>query len=136
MRRRWVETWRAAAHRAHPRHLREPLPLSQALGHLPFDAGFSWDENLLGSFAALAQGGVLPWIWDWSSVRQRWDEGLFDVLQPRHPALWHPFYYAALAMQGACAKKEHQLQGATSVGASGATSYAAAGGGASDDDAT
>ena len=145
MQRRWVETWQAAAPLladierilTTKSHLRESVPLSQALGHLPYDLGFSWDEVCLGSVAILAMKGVLPWIRDWSSVRRRWDEGEFDVLQPRQPALWQPYTMVAVAMQGMCAKKELQLVGATSVVvAGGATSFFAAGGGASDDDAT
>ena len=45
MQRRWVETWHAAAPLladaerilTAKSHLREALPLNQALGHLPFD---------------------------------------------------------------------------------------------------
>jgi hypothetical protein len=144
MQRRWVETWQAMAPLlanierilTTKSHLRESMPLSQALGHLPYDLGLSWDEVCLESVAILAMKGVLPWIRDWSSVRRRWDEGGFDMLQPRQPALWHPFNYVVAAMQGACAKKELQLQGATSVVAGGASSFFAAGGDASDSDAT
>ena len=107
------------------------------MGHLPYDPTFSCDEVFLGSIhVVILASPVLAWIRDWSSVRRRWDEGGFDMLQPRQPALWHPFNYAVVAMQGACAKKELQLQGATSVVAGGASSFFAAGGDASDSDAT
>ena len=112
------------------------MPLSQALGHLPFDAGFSWNEVFLGSVGVLAAAGVLPWIRGWSSVHRRWDEGVFEMLQPRQPALYQPFLMAMGTLQGACAKKELELQGATSVSAAGGTSFLAAGGGASDDGTT
>ena len=93
-----METWQAAAPLladvertlTTKSHLRESVPLNQALGHLPYDPGFSWDEVFLGSIAFVAGVGVLPWIWGWSSVRRRWDEGGFDMLQPRQQALWHP----------------------------------------------
>ena len=145
MQRRWVETWQAMAPvladveriLTTRSHLRESVPLSQALGHLPFDPGFSLDKFFYGSSNVLAQLGVLPWIRDWSSVRRRWDEGGFEMLQPRQPGLWHPFLYAVVAMTGACGKKERELQGVTSVSAAGATAFiAAGGGGASDNDAT
>jgi hypothetical protein len=146
MQRHWVETWQAAAPLladverilTTKSHLREPLPLSQALGHLPYDARFSWDEVFLGSVAILGMTGVLPWIREWSAVRRRWDEGGFEMLQPRQPAMWHPFNFVVVAMQTACAKKELELQGATSagVGTAGGTSFFSSGGGASDDDAT
>jgi hypothetical protein len=145
MQRRWVETWQAMQAPVLAdverilttrSHLRESVPLSQALGHLPYDLGFSWDEVFFGSSNVLAQMGVLPWIRDWGSVRRRWDEGGFEMLQPRQPALWHPFTSALIAMLGACGKKELELQGTTSVGAAGGTAFFAAGGGARDDDAT
>jgi hypothetical protein len=144
MQRRWVETWQAAAPLladierilTTKSHLRESVPLSQALGHLPYDPGFSWDEVSLGSVGILAQMGVLPWIRDWSSVRRRWDEGGFEMLQPRQPAMWHPLNFAVVAMQGVCGKKELELLGATSMAAAGGTTFFAAGGGTSDDDQT
>jgi hypothetical protein len=144
MQRRWVETWQAAAPLladveriiTTKGHLRESVPLSQALGHLPYETGFIWDEVCVGSVATVACTGVLPWIRAWSTVRRRWDEGEFEMLQPRWPAMWHPFYMAVTAMQGACGKKELELQGATSVAAAGATKFLTAGGGAGHDDAT
>jgi hypothetical protein len=145
MQRRWVETWQAVAPLladierilTTKSHLRDQVPLSQALGHLPYDPGFSWDEVCLGSVATVACSGVLPWIWDWSAVRRRWNEGEFEMLQPRRPAMWHPFFYVVVAMQSVCSKKELELQGATSIAAAGVTAFfTAGGGGTSDDDAT
>ena len=129
MQRRWVETWQAAAPLladierilTTKSHLRESVPLSQALGHFPCDPGFSWDEVCLGSVNVLVMF-VLPWIRDWSSVCRRWDEGGFEMLQPRQPAMWHPLSFAVVAMQGVCGKKELELLGATSMAAAGGTS--------------
>ena len=40
-------------------HLREVVPLSQTLGHLPFDPVFRWDEICLGSVGTLTTMGVV-----------------------------------------------------------------------------
>jgi hypothetical protein len=140
MQHRWVETWQAAAPLladierilTTKSHLRESVPLSQTLGHLPFDPGFSWDEVCLGSVNVLAMY-VLPWIRGWSSVRRRWEEGRFEMLQPRQPAMWQPLSFAVIAMQGVCGKKELELLGATSMAAVGGTTFFAAGGGTNGD---
>jgi hypothetical protein len=102
------------------------VTLSEAVAHLPFDFGHSWADVFLNSTGVLA-GYVGGWVWDWCSVRRRWDEGRFEMLQPRQPAVWYVFYMAASAMRGACGKKELELQGATNVAARGGLAFLAAG---------
>jgi hypothetical protein len=132
MQRRWVETWQAAAPLLadvervinNVGHLREPVTLSDAVAHMANAPhfGHSWADVFLDSTGVLASyvGG---WVRDWCSVRRRWDEGRFEMLQPRQPSVWHLFYMAATAMRAACGKKELELQGATNVAARGGASW-------------
>jgi hypothetical protein len=140
MQRRWVETWQAAAPLLADverilltkSHLRESVPLTEAVGHLPYDPTFSWDGVFLGSVGTLS-ARIPPWVRAWSAVRRRWEEDRFEMLQPRYPALWQPFIMVAQTMQGQCGKKELELQGATSVAARGGTTFFAAQGAAGDE---
>jgi hypothetical protein len=114
MQSRWVETWQAAAPLLADvermintvGHLREPVTMSQAVRIiLPYNFEHNWADVFLDSTGTLATY-VGRWVWDWCSVRRRWDEGRFEMLQPRHPAVWQLFYKWSRARCGAPAARK------------------------------